>query len=119
MLYASCASGDTGIDEFGVCEIAVATGKVRFTRVFDAGTKEAGDGDAFLTSLAPDGSMVAAPTTLMDEKHTQQKDRALWVVDLRSPQRTVTKIVPPGLAQSKSERKPSSDKTAAEPAGEK
>ena len=26
MLYASCARGDTGIDAFGVCEIAVAEG---------------------------------------------------------------------------------------------
>lgn len=82
--------------QFGIAEIALDSGMVRQTPV----TKFSLAADEYRTgirvSLSSDGAMLATSTALMEgEQDIDWENAALYIVDLRDPQRAVTKIHPP------------------------
>jgi|GEM_PF-2890105 len=82
--------------QYGIAEIALDTQAVRLTPVarIDASSGDYHDGVA--VSLSPDGSMLATNLALIrSENDIDRDDMALYVVDLRDPQRAVTKVHPP------------------------
>lgn len=88
--------------ELGVAEITVKTGGIRVTRLL-RGRWEDTDTEMlrlfFQVALSPDGKTIAAAPTCFLGKLEDEKDRALHLVDLTTPDRKVTKIpvpVPPG-----------------------
>jgi hypothetical protein len=59
-------------------------------------------------SLSPDGSTISTSPALFDSDNIDEKDRALFLIDLRDPQRHVTRIlvpesVPPQVSSSPGE----------------
>ena len=84
--------------ELGVAEITVKTGAIRVTRLL-RGRWEDVDIEIlplfFQVALSPDGKTIAAAPTCFLGKLEDEKDRALHLVDLTSPDRKVTKIPVP------------------------
>jgi Tol biopolymer transport system component len=81
---------------YSIGEIALDSGMVRQTSI----TKFSLSSDDYRTgirvSLSPDGTMLATSCALMDsEQDINWENAALYLVDLRDPQRAVTKIHPP------------------------
>ena len=84
--------------ELGVAEIAVDTGAIRVTRLLRGRLKNM-DTEIlrlfFQVALSPDGKTIAAAPTYLWEQLEDEKDRALHLVDLTTPDRKVTKIPVP------------------------
>jgi len=84
--------------QLGVAEITVKTGAIRVTPLFHVRLKNM-DTDIlplfFQVALSPDGKTIAAAPTYLWEQLEDEKDRALHLVDLTSPDRKVTKIPVP------------------------
>lgn len=107
VLYGASAKQVNGDSfEMGLCEIPLEGGAPRRTRLLTSGAKNKKDSDAtlefFQISLSPDGKTAAALATYLDK--IDPSDRALYLIDLASPERKVTKVpVPaPGLKAKKS-----------------
>jgi len=83
--------------ELGVGEITVDTGAMRMTRLLRVAKPKAEEEQAvipqrFQIALSPDGKTIAtSPTYLVDD----EADCALYLVDLTTPERKVTKVPVP------------------------
>ena len=81
-----------------LCEIAVDSGRVRYSPISTLGPLKDEDiksiGLVLRGVLSPDGKTLAL-STMAFSGDVDNKDRALFLVDLTSPQRTVTRIAPP------------------------
>jgi hypothetical protein len=82
--------------EYSIAEIALDTQAVRLTPVARLDVSGGDYHDGVAVSLSPDGSMLATNLALIrSESEIDRDDMALYVVDLRDPQRAVTKVHPP------------------------
>ena len=83
--------------EVGIAEIAVDTGSIRVTPILKL--KERTEVDLlryyFQIALSPDGKTIAASSTYLFDALEKWEDCGLYLVDLTSPERKVTKIAPP------------------------
>jgi len=90
--------------QLGVAEVTVDTGAMRVTPLLRIGSENM-DSEVlpllFQISLSPDGKTVAAAATCLTGQFEDEKDRALYLVDLTTPERKVTKIPPPSAAGGK------------------
>lgn len=99
-LYAgiSTPSEKKDIKQLSLGEIPLAGGPVRLTpvvRVHDSSD------DGFEISISPDGSTIVASTEYFDKGKIDPADRGLFLVDLRDPERKVTRIQYPPMASEK------------------
>ena len=89
-----------GVAQYWVAEVPIAGGRVRLTPIARFKAEE-GDWDASFrlslqVSLSPDGSTLATTTAGLSEKMmAPETKRALYLVNLRDPKRTVTSIPAP------------------------
>lgn len=100
LLYVPVAAQvEPGKGEYWVAEVPIAGGAVRKTKIAPFNAQTDWDEEFALTlqvSLSPDGSTLATTTTSLDEKYmAQETKRALYLVSLRDPNRTVTIILAP------------------------
>lgn len=91
--------------QLGIAEAAVSSGAVRVIPLLHVqlsdGTEESALLLFFQVALSPDGKTAAASPTCFPEGYEDEKDRALYLVDLTTPERTVTKVPPPSAAAGK------------------
>lgn len=84
--------------QLGIAEIVVETGALRVTPLLRIRMKNM-DRDVLpifhQIALSPDGKTIAASPTYFWEQLEDEKDSALYLVDLTTPDRKVTKIPPP------------------------
>lgn len=97
-VYGSLAAGlkDPNRYQLGIAEITADTGAIRVTPLLRVRLKD-GNPDIlpmlFQIALSPDGNTVAAASTYLQLE--DEKDRALYLVDLTRADRKVTKIPAP------------------------
>jgi len=88
-----------GKGQYWVAEVSLEGGPVRMTKVAPFNARKDWEEMFPLTlqvSLSPDGSTLATTTASLDEEFlTPETKRALYLVDLRDPERTVTSIAAP------------------------
>jgi len=89
--------------EYAVCEVKVPSGEAREVLLCRAGLPQVGNppGNSpefatylFQIALSPDGKTIAASTGLLDD-FENEADRALWLVDLSTPERKTTRVTVP------------------------
>jgi hypothetical protein len=100
LLYVPVAAQiEPGKGEYWVAEVPIAGGAVRKTKIAPFSAQTDWDEEFALTlqvSLSPDGSTLATTTASLDEKYmAPETQRALYLVSLRDPNRTVTIILAP------------------------
>ncbi len=108
LLYVTVAAEvPKGQLQYWVGEIPVEQGKTRLTRIFRVNAKSNWNEslDFSRVSLSPDGRTIAITTADMPEDVVANEDRALYLVDLSDPRRTVTKIPSPRSAPSPEPKK--------------
>jgi hypothetical protein len=95
--------------ELGVCEEPVEGGTPRFLRLFGG---KSGDDSLLLLSLSPDGKTLAAQRILDGDKDDEKGAPAvdatapvLFLIDLTSPERKVTKVAAPAALPASTPRK--------------
>lgn len=104
MIYAvvGCPTADH-IAQISAAEIDVNDGSVRLAPVVRVNATGSSFWDGFddmlKPSLAPNGRMLAITTTVLDKSDVTQDNRALFLVDMKSPDRRVTRIAMPGMTQ--------------------
>lgn len=101
-LYAAFSRklGDEGGSQLGVLEIPVAGTGPREIPLLNVAENSMNDfWLQFQIALSPDGMTIAAASTTLDS--VMEEDRALYLVDLATPERKVTKIPIPYSATSR------------------
>lgn len=98
---------DEQIRQYSLAEIPVDGGAVRLVPIVRSTISGDESWMQFQISLSPDGSMVAASTAHLDKSKVAPADRGLFLVDLRDPERKVTRIQYPPM-------QPAAEKTAKE-----
>jgi hypothetical protein len=103
MLYAAAvtSSDQKGILDYWLAEIPVDGGRVRLTKI--ASIRSELDDDFLNTlqlsmpvSLSPDGHWIAATPAVANKGEVEDRDRALFLIDLRDPARPVQRVpIPP------------------------
>jgi hypothetical protein len=88
---------DKKIQQYSLGEIPVGGGPVRLTPMVRAHVSSDDADLEFQVALSPDGSMIAATTAYFGKEEVEPADRGLFLVDLRDPQRKVTKIQYPPM----------------------
>jgi hypothetical protein len=91
-----------GIMQISAAEISVNDGATRLTRVVRVSSS--GDvSDNFeqriKVSLAPNGRLLAVTTTVLTDSDVTRDNRALFIIDMKSPDRHVTKLAIAGVTQ--------------------
>ncbi|MBZ5683448.1 MAG: hypothetical protein LAP86_00305 [Acidobacteriia bacterium] len=99
MLYASAltAGEAKGVSDYWLTEIPLEGGRARLTKIASVQHEMAGDFlDTFRFSmnvaLSPDGRWIAATPAVLGEKLLEQRDRALFLIDVRDPARRVKRV---------------------------
>lgn len=99
-LYASAVTlgQEKGVLNYGFAEIPVEGGRARFTRV-SVVRSEFGKGDfdnifrtSMPVSLSPDGRWIAATPAVLGKGKIDDRDRALFLIDLRDPARRMKRV---------------------------
>lgn len=101
LAIAACPAGED-IAQISLAEMDVSDGTVRLTPVFRVNVTSSfwDEFDQYLKpSLAPNGRVLAIITTTLDDRDVTPDDRALFLVDLKSPERRVTRIAIPGVTK--------------------
>jgi hypothetical protein len=88
---------DEKIRQYSLAEIAVEGGPARLVPIVRSTSSADESWMQFQISLSPDGSTIAASTAHFDKDKIEPADRGLFLVDLRDPQRKVTKIQYPPM----------------------
>jgi len=95
-IYAAVGTGlkDRDRIELGVGEITVATGAMRMTRLLRVAKPEHEEIIlvGFQIGLSPDGKTIATSPTYLLDAVDDEADCALYLVDLTTPERRVTKV---------------------------
>jgi hypothetical protein len=107
-LYVPGEKQDKG--KYSLAEIALDTEQVRLTPItrFDISRDDYRGG--MRVSLSPDGSMIATSTALIDsDSDIEREDLALYIVALRDPLRSVTKVHPPNWTPGPAEAAPAAE----------
>jgi hypothetical protein len=93
-LYATVISPTekSGVVQVSLGEISLAGGPARLTSIVRARISSDDAASEFQFSISQDGSAIAASTAHFDEGDIDPVDRGLFLVDLRDPQRKVTRI---------------------------
>jgi dipeptidyl aminopeptidase/acylaminoacyl peptidase len=96
-LYAGLyVHGEKEKGTYSVAEIALDTQALRLTPITRLGVSSGDYSGAMQVSLSPDGSLLATNTALLgSEGDVARDDMALYIMDLRDPKRSVTRIHPP------------------------
>jgi hypothetical protein len=94
-IYAPLSLQKGGV-QLAIGEIAVDSGEVRVTPLVRL--KRHVDEILFLfqIALSPDGKTLATATTMLRDDVETPADAALYLIDLTTPERKVTKVAPPG-----------------------
>jgi hypothetical protein len=90
-----------GIVQYSLSEIPLAGGPVRLTPVVRAAVSSDDAWMDFQISISPDGSTIAASTAHFDKGHIDPANRGLFLVDVRDPERKVTRIQYPPVTGEK------------------
>ncbi len=98
-LYASAfiKTASKEVMEYSLAEIPLAGTRGRLTKLASVRDVDDGDFAAFLAmsmhvSLSPDGNLIAATPAVLDKKSIDARDRALFLINLRSPARPAQRI---------------------------
>jgi hypothetical protein len=82
---------DKDVQQFSLGEIPADGGPARLDAIVRVKCDE-DDAERLQIALSPDGSTIATATAHLDEGMVKMADRGLFLVDLRDPERKVTKI---------------------------
>lgn len=83
---------DKDVQQFSLGEIPADGGPARLDPIVRVKTSSDNANLFLQIALSPDGSTIATATAYLDEKQIEMADRGLFLVDLRDPERKVTKI---------------------------
>jgi WD40 repeat protein len=104
-LYASAfTQGDQETtQEYWLAEIPVAGTPGRLTKIASIQSQMSNELDSYFrvsmqVSLSPDGSLVAATPAVLGKDTLAERDRALFLIDVRDPSRPITRIPIPNLS---------------------